>query len=287
MKRQVLFIAAAVCLLATANIHAQLTFTETGPHDSDGATFTGTNATAGGLFSTITFSGDLTEVDTGTFGSEARFRAGAAEYQVTTTGGFTGTLNIVNEVTTGVFFAPATAGAISIDTFESFDDGADGVADATWDNIDFALNGSVNALNLGTFVMGNPFVFDTEGSAFDTELGGFDSIGNLLGNDDDGGTGTLSLFDFDAANGAPLAVGDYVLVMGAFNTLYADGSATTTSTTTGNYNINLNGVSVDAGTLEAGGLRTITFTVVAVPEPSTLSLFAVAGLGLFVRRKRS
>lgn len=288
-KRMLLTIAATVCLMATASTtNAQFSFSEVGPIDSDGATITGSNAVGGGLFSTVTFSGDLTEINTGTFGSEARFRAGISEYQVTTTGGFTGTLNLTNEITNGIFWAPSTTGTVNVDTFESFDDGGDGVADATWENVDFLLDGAVNVVDIGDFTEGSSFVFDTEGSTgiTDTELGGFGEFGSLLGNDDDGGTGTLSLFDFDAANGgAPLGVGEYYLVLGAFNTLYADGSVTTTSTATGDYNINLNGASVDSGTLAAGGLQTLTFSVVAVPEPASLSLIAIVGLGLCVRRK--
>lgn len=111
---------------------------------------------------------------------------------------------------------------------------------------------------------GAGFTIDTEGSAIapsnDTELGLYDSSGNLLVEDDDGGTGLLSLLD-----SGPLPAGTYYLAMGGFNTTFGAGwQATSTSTNSGPFNIN----------------------GIMIPEPGTLTLAGAAGL-LALRRRRA
>lgn len=265
--------------MATDRAQADLVFSNAGPIDSDGASFAGTS-TGVGPFSSYTFSGDLTEINTGTFASEARFDVNGIVYQVSGTGGFTGTLNI-NETREGLFWAPA-AGPVTVNTVESFDDGGDGVADSSWANIDFAMNGTA-ITDLGAFTLGTSFVFDTEGSDFDTEIGGYESNGIFIASDDDGGTGTLSSLNLGA-----LGVGTYYISMGGFNMAYADFIAQTTSTATGNFNVNLNGTSVGSGAQLAGGVQNFRFNVVAsVPEPGSFGLMALVGMGLMARRRKS
>ncbi len=76
--------------------------------------------------------------------------------------------------------------------------------------------------------------FDTEGSTIatgnDTEIGLYNSAGSLLGNDDDGGTGSLSSLTL-----TNLAAGTYYIVAGGFNTIFGTSgfNATSTSNRTG------------------------------------------------------
>ena len=79
------------------------------------------------------------------------------------------------------------------------------------------------------------FTIDTEGGAFDTEIGIYDASGNLIGNNDDGGTGTLSSLTL---SGQP--AGTYYVVVGSFNmTFGATGwNVTTTGTNTGDLYLN-------------------------------------------------
>lgn len=112
---------------------------------------------------------------------------------------------------------------------------------------------------------GGGFSLDTEGSALgpsnDTELGLFDSNGQLVASDDDGGTGLLSLIN----SPANLPNGTYYVAIGGFNTSYANGfSATSTSANSGAYVIN--GLSV-------------------VPEPTGLAALGVAA-AIVIRRRR-
>nr|WP_321224583.1 T9SS type A sorting domain-containing protein [uncultured Psychroserpens sp.] len=71
---------------------------------------------------------------------------------------------------------------------------------------------------------------DTESSDFDTEIGIYDESGNLIGSNDDGGTGALSLFTANA-----LTAGTYYVAAGGFNTTFAATlfNVTTTSTVIG------------------------------------------------------
>lgn len=74
---------------------------------------------------------------------------------------------------------------------------------------------------------------DTEtSSGIDTEIALYDAFGNVLGSDDDGGTGSLSSLTFQG-----LAAGTYYVVAGAFNTTFASNFNASTSDT------------ADAGTL--------------------------------------
>jgi hypothetical protein len=112
---------------------------------------------------------------------------------------------------------------------------------------------------------GSGFAIDTEGSTFlpsnDTELALFDAQGFLLEEDDDGGTGLLSLITSPAG----LPAGTYYLAIGGFNTIWGDGFQATGGSNGGPFVIN--------------GLNTI-------PEPGTLGLLGAAGL-LALRRRRA
>jgi hypothetical protein len=98
---------------------------------------------------------------------------------------------------------------------------------------------------------------DSEGSALapsnDTELGLFDSAGNLIATDDDSGSGLLSLLSFGSPLARPAAgglayagqngalpAGQYYLSISGFNSVFASGwSVTSTSTNTGTGQLNI------------------------------------------------
>ena len=83
----------------------------------------------------------------------------------------------------------------------------------------------------------------------------------------DGGPGA-----FSQVSGLGLSAGDYTIVVGAFNTIFTDDIANITAGTgansTGDYALN------------------VSFTANAIPEPTSMGLLALAGLGCMVRRRR-
>ncbi|WP_299335587.1 T9SS type A sorting domain-containing protein [uncultured Psychroserpens sp.] len=94
---------------------------------------------------------------------------------------------------------------------------------------------------------------DTETSDFDTEIGIYDNLGNLIGNDDDGGTGTLSSF---TALGLP--AGTYYIAAGGFNTTFASGYDVSSSST-------------------AVGSLVINASTPAPPAPATVASLSLTG----------
>jgi hypothetical protein len=106
---------------------------------------------------------------------------------------------------------------------------------------------------------------DTEGSALapsnDTELGLYDSLGLMIDNDDDDGSGNLSLLRWGSAGAdGDLAAGTYYLAVGGFNTNFANAfNVTSTSSNIGPYKVNFS---------------------TNIPEPASLALLALVGLAL-------
>ncbi len=101
------------------------------------------------------------------------------------------------------------------------------------------------------------------GTTFDSEIAIFDSAGNLIAEDDDGGTGLYSgIFDLS------LAAGDYTLAVAPFlgGASFADGFVVNPGDETGDYIINA--------------------SLVAIPEPGTLAFLGFGGLGLLACRRR-
>lgn len=133
---------------------------------------------------------------------------------------------------------PTANGTWSFGFFELYDDGHDGMADATWSAVTITLNdGAPAAKNIGEVdspgrhvgmgnvpfgevrwmqfsiaqpatVLGGKFVdIDTVGTgAGDTEIALYDAAGRLVASDDDDGPGRLSVLTFGV--GARPAIGD-------------------------------------------------------------------------------
>lgn len=280
MNRAILS-ALVVCALSSSAM-AAFVVTAAGPVASAGlvgdagngvinATYTGSDDVLG----TLTFDGDLTEVLTATFASEARWRisnatlGGFIDYQPTTTTSFTGTIHVTR--TSTVLTWANNGDNFTFQAFESFNDGAG--TDSNWTNVEFDFHNSVVITDLGDLAVGS-HNFDTFTSAFDTELGLYTAAGSLIASNDDSG-GLQSLITQN------LGVGDYMLVLGGFNTLFAHGLATP-GTASGNYNLQIDGINVDSGALATGAFQVFSFHV---PEPATIGLLALGGL--LVRRRRA
>ena len=217
--------------------------------------------------------------------------------------------NVFNADATQTYTGPtpitatgATSGAFtsqdswSLEFFDTFDDDA-ATADSTTSNVTlefqevdlttdvaglFGLDlSSGSASSVGEFATGGLLdtydftltsagVFNASTSAdalgftgadADTELFLLDSTGAVLVGDDDGGAGLFS--DTGILN---LAAGDYSLVVGAFNTIDNGDGTLTAGGGTGDYALSA------------------TFT--AVPEPSSLAILGIFGIGLCSRRRR-
>ena len=118
---------------------------------------------------------------------------------------------------------------------------------------------------------------DTFGSATgDTELGIFDSEGNfLLANDDSPAGGLQSSLAFTAPEGT------YFVAAGEWNTAFSNDFGAT-GPSGGIITLNHNNGS-NTGTISESGALWFSFGI--VPEPSSMSLIALAGL-TFLRRRR-
>jgi len=190
-------------------------------------------------------------------------------------------------------------GTWNFEFFETFDDAG---IDATWTNVnfdfyDFAPVGppantyvgvnpnttETGPLNLAEVTWysfdvtggagAQPWSIDTLGSTNtggsfgddDTELGLFDSAGNLIASNDDEdfGAGILTSL-LDSATVGALADGTYYVAVGSFNTEYgANFDATSTSTAVGTNVVNFN----------------------FVPAPASAALLGLGGLAAIRRRR--
>lgn len=246
----------------------------------------------------VTVSGNLTNLISGNFASEARFRVSTTSNGLGTpgsgfsaTGGFSGTLPIgpATRALGGLSGAPFNplGQTWNLEFFESFNDGAG--ADARWDDISITFNAFVpptppSCINLGTW---NATQIDTDGSfaapgdRTDTELGLYDASGALLATNDDIASSNFNsiLSGLSLTNGAV-----YYLAVGGFNTVFNPaGWSVNAGSETGNYTVNINGVAgVATGTLASGAVNWYCFTA---PAPSALALLGLGGVVAGRRRR--
>ena len=241
-------------------------------NDTIPATYNDPNA----IFGQLSFRGDLTEVNTGAFASEARWQIRntgfpyAVNFQPSTTGNFTGTISVA--ATTGLFAWANTGNNFQFEAFESFNDSG---IDATWSNVEFNFSNATTT-SLGNYTFGTNFTMDTFTSNFDTEIALYTSTGTKLAENDDSG-GLQSQI-----NPGVLAVGSYVLLASGYNSTFVNGFAGA-GTATGNLNLQVNGTTVYSGAHAASTFRAMTFNV--VPEPGTMLALA-GGLGALLMRRR-
>ena len=269
---------ALLALAASAGLaSAQFTVLIPAATGSEGASITSTYGGASTVFTSLTFSGDLTALNAGTFAGEANwditnnsFGSGVSIDPFGFDGSFTGTVSTTT--TTGGLFWANTGDEFQFDSFESFDD-APG-PDSQWDNASFEFSGGVSANDLGN--LSSNLTIDTDGSSADTEIAVYTLDGTLIDtNDDNGGGGLWSLLNLSLADGS------YLLVIGGFNSGFADGAALA-GTSTGSTVLNINGNTQAASTLGAGEFQVFSFTI---PAPSSAALLGLGGL-VAIRRRR-
>lgn len=263
----------------------------------------------GGTVASVRAFGSLTKVNSATFASEARVRFSAGtgntfpnlDFQATTIGSYTGTINVDRTVNVTPFTL-TNGGQVNFEWFESFQDGPAGLPESTWDTVTYEFRSAAQLINgnfnLGAIGFNQPgthsgshvsggldfFTFSipavanpgqsltirmtaglTGTSMTDTEIALYDGNGNLVAlNDDFGGLGLFSGLDFSDSN--PLAAGNYTLVTGGYNTIFPAtlGGTFTAGTNAGTYELDIR----------------------YVPTPGALALMGMGGL-IAARRRRA
>lgn len=136
------------------------------------------------------------------------------------------------------------------------------LAEVTWYSFDVAGGAGAQPWSIDTFGSTNT------GGSFgddDTEIGLFDSAGNLIASNDDAdfGAGILTSLLDDTTVGA-LADGTYYVAVGSFNTVYGPGFAADSTST-------------------ATGTNVVNFSF--VPAPASAALLGLGGLAAIRRRR--
>jgi hypothetical protein len=282
--KKVLAISTLAALAGVANAQ----FVVTGPATVDSwaaagnpnnGQFGGTYMGPSGLFGSIGFTGTLVDGGVGTWSSEARWRITDGNGNITNAqfqGGMTFTDPIPVNASLGALVWLNSGDSWNFEAFESFTDSST-APDAIWENPEFTIDGSVSITNLGNLPSSGSI--DTGGSSYDTELSLYTSDGILIAtNDDAPGFGLQSQINY-----ADLAVGDYLIVVGGFNSFFNDGLAFA-GAANGDYELNFNGGLIADGTQGAFEFAVFSFSV--IPAPSSAVLLALGGL-VATRRRRA
>ena len=280
---QTVAFAAGLALTASASAQTlQFSAGAAGPFNSAGAvgdvdngSFTYNYAGAAFTVGDVIFTGNITDGGVGTWQSEASVaitNPGGVVGSVALGSGqtFAGTVAIGPNTISGgsALWGNDVVGNWNFEFFESFDDptstesGPLNAAEVTWYSFDVSGGAGAQPWSIDTFGSTNT------GGSFaddDTEIGLFDSAGNLIASNDDAdfGAGILTSILDDSTVGA-LADGTYYVAVGSFNTVYGPGfDATSTSTATGTNVVNFN----------------------FVPAPASAALLGLGGLAAIRRRR--
>lgn len=237
------------------------------------------------IYTSLNLSGTLVSGNVGSWASES-----VMAFDNFATGGFgdfRGSLNgntfqteSVNRTVDVLFFANA-GDTWDMQSYESFDDTG---TDATWTDATATFRGSLTAMSLG--VLGSDVVFDTFLSTLDTELGVYDSMGNLLADNDDttgGPNGDLQ----SRVELTGLAAGKYYVVAGGWNIQFSDQLAISGplgDSDAGDVLLSVNGNLADTTTVGSNELAIYEFEV--VPEPATMTLLSLGALVAFRKRNK-
>lgn len=271
---------ALLALVAFAG-SASAQFVATGPATvvSDGGglgeSFSAVYGGADTIFTSMQFTGTLTNPNaTGTFASEA-------DWDITTgiggvIAGFQGGSSFTDPIPVDVTIS-SLVWANNGDNFnfmasESFDDSGQ---DAVWENPEFTFDGSAQFTDLGSFQQSLSQI-DLIGSDFDTEIAIYSADGMLIDNNDDF-SGLQSGVDSLA-----LAEGNYIVVIGGFNSFFGDGLAFA-GANGGNFVLNFDGVNIANGLTNGDDFAGFTFQV--VPTPASAAILGLGGL-VATRRRR-
>ncbi len=281
-----LFCAAMFCL-STSAAFGQFLVEDPGPIDSAGdigdpdngvlgATYSGPTT----IFGALNFSGDLTDIDIDTQAFEASWEVtnltsgSTGQFAPASNESFPGPIAV--SFSTGGLFWIESNDDFSFEAFEEFDD-SPGV-DAFWESVVFEFSGAPTITTLGSITEGT-YTLDTEGSDFDTELALYLADGTLIAADDDSGTGFLSSLT------GTLGVGDYLIVVGGWDSYFDNGWASA-GEAGGAFELNLDGAMIASGNLSGNEFGVFGFSVTSVPEPSAVFLLVVALPFLATRKRR-
>ena len=162
---------------------------------------------------------------------------------------------------------------------------------ADWSNIVITLVSFIqppvpNCIDLGSIASGVAVNFNTESTTgvTDTEVGVYNQYGQLLGSDDDSGTGNLS-----SLNLANLPDGTYYIAVGTWNTTFGGAfGVTSNGTETGMFGIEvISGMDTLSGSATAGAApNNVQWFCVTIPTPSAAAMLGLGGL-VAIRRRRA